>query len=161
MSWMFKDSVVTMKEIMSWLLKDPINSGLAQFDHAQLNSKKWPKGKKTKLSRMNFFLEKQLIKFSCTFWPLSLCKILKTFLGPIQSYEMCHFQVQNSPFVLNNIFLVQTIIITFIYLLALFIVQNFKNVLPADPEFWVYRKPFNEPCFFQLCLSTCHAKDQS
>ena len=26
------------------LTKDPINSGLAQFDHAQSNSKKWPKG---------------------------------------------------------------------------------------------------------------------
>ena len=29
---------------MSWLSKDPINSGLAQFDQAQPNSKKWPKG---------------------------------------------------------------------------------------------------------------------
>ena len=41
----------------------------------------------------------------------------------------CHFQVQNGPFVLNKIFLVQTIIITFIYLLALFILQNFKKFL--------------------------------
>ena len=37
---MFKDPVVIMKEIMPGLLKDPINSGLAQFDHAQSNSKK-------------------------------------------------------------------------------------------------------------------------
>ena len=44
MSWLFKDPVVIMKEIMSWLFKVPINSGLAQFDHAQSNSKKWPKG---------------------------------------------------------------------------------------------------------------------
>ena len=64
---------------------------------------------------MNLFLEKQLIKFSCTFWPLSFCKILKKFLGPI-------------PFVMNKFFLVQTII-TFIYLLALFIVQNLKKFL--------------------------------
>ena len=42
---------------------------------------------------------------------------------------MCHFQVQNELFVLNKIFLVQAIIITFIYLLALFIVQNFKKIL--------------------------------
>ena len=27
------------KEIMSWLFEDPINSGLAQFDHTQSNSK--------------------------------------------------------------------------------------------------------------------------
>ena len=40
--------------------------------------------------------------------------------------RMCHFRAQNDPLVLNKIFLVQTII-TFIYLLALFIVQNFKN----------------------------------
>ena len=44
MYWLFKDSVVTMKEIMSWLFKDPINSGLAQLDHAQSKSKKWPEG---------------------------------------------------------------------------------------------------------------------
>ena len=43
--------------------------------------------------------------------------------------RMCHFQAQNGPFVLNKFFLVQTIIITFIYLLALFIVQNLKKFL--------------------------------
>ena len=42
---------------------------------------------------------------------------------------MCHFRAQNGLFVMNKIFLVQTIIITFIYLLALFIVQNFKKFL--------------------------------
>ena len=42
---------------------------------------------------------------------------------------MSHFQAQNGPFVLNKIFLVQTIIITFIYLLALFTVQNLKKFL--------------------------------
>ena len=47
---------------------------------------------------------------------------------------MGHFQTQNGSFVLNNIFLVQTII-TFICLLVLFIVQNFKKILPADPIF--------------------------
>ena len=42
---------------------------------------------------------------------------------------MCHFQAQNGPFVVNKTFLVQTIITTFIYLLALFIVHNFKQFL--------------------------------
>ena len=41
---LFKDPVVIMEEIMSWLFKDLINSGLAQFDHDQSSSKKWPKG---------------------------------------------------------------------------------------------------------------------
>ena len=49
--------------------------------------------------------------------------------------RMCHFQAQNGPFVLKNFFLVKTIIITFIYLLALFIVQNLKKILTVDPEF--------------------------
>ena len=127
--------------------------------------------------------------------------------------RMCHFWAQNGPFVLNKIFLVQTII-TFIYLLALFIVQNLKKFLQqiqsyedvpfldpkqiffwkiiniiliylltpfivqnskkilADPELWgcavfgpktahfpkwefFFRKPVNEPCFFNSCLSAC------
>ena len=72
------------------------------------------------------------------------------------------FSVQNGPFTLNKISLVQTIIITLqiqsygfkmvhlpqtkffwkiidiilIYLLAAFIAQTFKKTLPADPELW-------------------------
>ena len=48
---------------------------------------------------------------------------------PIQSYEDVPFSGPNGPFVLNNFFLVQTIIISFIYLLTLFTVQNFKKLL--------------------------------
>ena len=43
--------------------------------------------------------------------------------------RMCHFRAQNGPFVLNKLFLVQTIIIIFIYLLPLFTVQNLKRFL--------------------------------
>ena len=42
---------------------------------------------------------------------------------------MCHFRAQNVPFVMNKFFLLQTIIFTFIYVLALFIVQNLKKFL--------------------------------
>ena len=48
---------------------------------------------------------------------------------------MCHFRVQNSPFVLNKKFLVQTIIITFIYLLAIFTVQNLKKSLKQSQSY--------------------------
>ena len=41
---LFMDPVVIMKKIMSWLFKDLTNSELAQLDHGQSNSKKWPKG---------------------------------------------------------------------------------------------------------------------
>ena len=58
MSWLFNDLVVIMKEIMSWLFKDPINSELGQFDHAQSNSKKWPKGWKDQIASNEFFSQK-------------------------------------------------------------------------------------------------------
>ena len=74
-------------------------------------------------------------------------------------------------FAMNKIFLIQTIIITFIYLLALFIVQNLKKFLqriqsyedaqflgpkwPISPNENFFRKPVNEPYFFYSCLSTC------
>ena len=46
------------------------------------------------------------------------------------SYEdKHHFRDQNGSFVLNKHFLVQTILITFVYLLALFTVQNLKKFL--------------------------------
>ena len=43
--------------------------------------------KNINLPQVNFFLKKQLIKFSSTYWLLSFCEILKKFLEPIQSYE--------------------------------------------------------------------------
>ena len=42
--------------------------------------------------------------------------------------RMCHFRVQDDPFVPNKCLFLQTIIITFIYLLAFFIVQNLKQI---------------------------------
>ena len=133
------------------------------------------KAKKIKLPQMNFFLEKQLIKFSCTYWPLSFCKILKKFLGLIQSYEDVPFSGPKWPICPEQNFLVQTIIITFIYLLALFIVQNLKKFLqriqsyedaqflgpkwPISPNDNFFRKPSNEPYFFHSCLSTCQISD--
>ena len=70
------------------------------------------KAKKIKLPQMNFFLKKQLINSSCTYWLLSFCKIFK------KIFRLIH-----------KMFLVQTIIFTFIYLLALFTMQNLKKFL--------------------------------
>ena len=58
MSWLFKDPVLIMKEIMSWMFKYPINSGLALFDYAQSNSKKWPEGQKDQIAPNDFFSRK-------------------------------------------------------------------------------------------------------
>ena len=139
------------------------------------------KAKKIKLLQMNFFLKKQLIKFSCIYWLLSFWKILKKFLGQIQSYEdmpfsgpkwpICHdqknfgtnhcyyFHLSLALFIVQNLkkflewiqsyedapflgpkwsicpnFFCRIVIIILIYLLAPFIGQNFKKILPADPE---------------------------
>ena len=117
MSWLFKDPVVIMEEIMSWLFKDPINSGLAQFDHAQSNSKNGLRAKKIKLPQMNFFLKKQLITFSCTYWPISFCEIFKKFLGPIQLWGCAIFGSKIAHLPQTNFFW-KIINITLIYLLA-------------------------------------------
>ena len=47
---------------------------------------------------------------------------------------MCNMQAQMANLTWTNFFLVQTIIITFLYLLALFIVQNLQKILTADPN---------------------------
>ena len=72
-------------------------------------------------------------------------KILKKLLELIQGYEMHHFRVQNSPFVINKTFLLKIIIIAFIYLLTLFIVQNFLKILQrilSCDHFWAQNGPF-------------------
>ena len=57
MFWLFKDPVGIMKEIMPGLFKDPINSGLAQFDHAQSNN--WTEN--GPFAQMRFFSENLLM----------------------------------------------------------------------------------------------------
>ena len=65
-----------------------------------------------------------------------------------------HFRAQNGPFAMNKI--LQTIIITFIYLLALFIVRNLKKFFTADPELRGYAifgpKMVHLPQFFFFFL---------
>ena len=60
--------------------------------------------------------------------PFHSAKILKEFLGPIQSFEDVPFFGSKWP-ICHQKKLVQTIIIIFFYLLALFIEQNLKKVL--------------------------------
>ena len=110
-----------------------------------------------------FFLVQTILLLSSTYWPFSLCKILKILtVDP---------ELWNAQFLGPKCFLGKLLIIILIYLLDPFIVQNFKKILPADPELWgcaifgpkmthfpeweIFRKPVNEPCFFQSCLSTC------
>ena len=79
---------------------------------------------------MNFVLEKQLIKFSCTYESLSICKIyIKKILELIQGYEdVCHFWDQNSPFARNKTFWGINHCYYFHLPVALFTVQNLKEI---------------------------------
>ena len=101
-------------------------------------------------------------------------KLKKKLLEPIQSYEDVPFSSPKWPNCPEQKILVQTII-TFIYLLALFITENLKKFLQQiqsyeDVQFFgpkwsispnknFFRKPINEPCFFHSCLSTCQKSE--
>ena len=62
----------------------------------------------------------------------------------IQSYEdKLHFQDQNGSLFLNKIFLAQAVVITVIYLLALFIVQSYRRFrIMRMYHFWVQNGQF-------------------
>ena len=81
------------------------------------------------LSWTKFFWYKPLLLLSSTYWPFSLCKILKNSYDRSRVTRMCHFWAQNGPFAPNKIFW-KTINIT----PTPFIVQNFKKILLADQE---------------------------
>ena len=112
--------------------------------------KNGPKAKKIKLSQMNFFLEKQLLKLSCTCCPLSFCKILKKFIGPIQSYEDVPFSGPKWPVCNEQIFLGTNHYYYFHLPVGLFHCANFKKFLQwiqsyEDVPFlspnWSFRSP--------------------
>ena len=77
----------------------------------------------------------------------------------VQSWvmRMRHFRDQNDPFVMNIFFfLVQTIITTFIFLLALFIVKNFKKFLQSynNAQFFGPKWSICPKCFFGKLLTS-------
>ena len=94
------------------------------------------KVKKIKLPQMNFFLEKQLIKFSCTYWALWFCKIFKKILRADPELQECAIFGPKMVHLPPKKFFEKIINITLNYLLAPFIVQKFKKILPADSELW-------------------------
>ena len=73
--------------------------------------------------------------------PFILQNLQKEFLELIQSYQDVPFSGQKWPICPEQFFFVETIIITFIYLLALFIVQNLQNILTADPKICTFFGP--------------------
>ena len=92
MLWLYKDPVVIMKKIMFWLFKDLINSGLAQFDLAKSNSKKWPKGWKNQIAPNEFCSRKGTKK--APFILQNICKINLSyyFCLPIGPFHCAKFK---------------------------------------------------------------------
>ena len=131
MSWLFKDPSVIRKEVMPWLLRIQLTVAWLNLTMPNQTVKNSLKAKKIKLPQMNFVFEKQLIKFSCSYQPFSFCKILiKKILELIQSYEdVHHFWDQNSPFALNKKIFCISNCYYFTLPMALFIVQNLKEIL--------------------------------
>ena len=82
-------------------------------------------GKLPVLNHKHSFSNKQTCSLSSILYYILIKKPSSKFLEVITVMRMCHFRMyQNGPFVL-----VQIIIITFIYLLAISIVQNLKKFL--------------------------------
>ena len=61
--------------------------------------------------------------------PFTFCKILKKFLEPTQSYEMCHFQAQNGPFVPKKFFFCSNHFYQFHLYIGTFHCAKFKKFL--------------------------------
>ena len=94
-----------------------------------------------------FFWKKLLISFSSTYWPLSLCKILKILTADPELWGCVIFGPKMVHLRQTKIFLEKIINIIFIYLLATFIVQNFKNSYSGPRvmtmrHFWAQNRPF-------------------
>ena len=89
----------------------------------------------------NFFWYKPVLLLSSTYWPFSMCKILKNSYSGSRVMR-CAILGAKMVHLLQTFFFLKIINIILIYLLNPFIEQNFK-------------KPVNEPFFFHSCLFTC------
>ena len=119
----------------------------------------------------NFFWYKSLLLLSATYWPFSLCKMLKKFLQRIQSYKNVSFlgpKWFSCP--KQKVFLKKIMNIIFIYWPLSFckIFEKFFQRIQSYEmhNFWAqngpfpqmrifFWKPVNEPFLFHSCLSTC------
>ena len=135
MSWLFKDPVVTMKEIMSWPFKDPIvTMTWLNFNHVQSNSKKWPK--KIKLPQISFFFGKTTNKISmyllAPFILQNFNKILRAdpelWGCAISGPKMIHL-------FWKNFFWYKPLLLRYVHLpIEPFYCAKFKKILKANPE---------------------------
>ena len=89
---------------------------------------------KDQIAPNKFFLEKLLIEFSCSYYPLSFGKILKTFLEPIQSYEDVSFLSLKWAICLEQKFFGTYHYHYFHLPIGPFHCAKFKKIYTVDPE---------------------------
>ena len=112
------------------------------------------KAKKIKLPQMKFFSRKA-IKFSCTYSPISFCKILKEFFELIQSYQDVPFSATKWPICPEQFFLVYTNHYYYFHLsVGPFYCAKFTtnyygwSKVVRMPHFWTQNGPFSQNNFF-------------
>ena len=120
-----------------------------------------------------FFGYKPLLLLSSTFWPFSLCKILKHSYSRSRVTRTCHFWAQNGPLATplspkKNFWKIINIIL--IYLFAPLLCKILKKFFQWMCNFWVQNEPFSQMRIFSenLLMSLVsfihvylHAKNQS
>ena len=138
-----------------------VNSGLAQFDHAQSNSKKWPI-----CPEQFFFCTNHYYYFNLPIGSFHCAKFKKILTADPELWDVPFLGPKWSICPKQNFF-GKIIKVILIYLLLPFIVQNsssgsrvvrmhsFGPKMAHFPNEIFFRKPVNEPCFFHSCLSTC------
>ena len=115
--------------------------------------------------KKNFFWYKPLLLPSPTYWPFSLCKILKKSYSGSRVMRIHHFWAQNGPSP-PQVFFLKIIDIILIYLLALSFCKISKTFFqqiqsydaqflgpkwPISPNENFFKEPITEPCFFHIC----------
>ena len=106
------------------LWADPELSGCAIFSHEMAH-----------LSWAIFFGTNHYYYFHVPVDPFYCAKYTTNSFGWSKVVRMPHFWTLNGPFSQNNFFW-KIINIIFIQVLASFIVQSFKKILPVDPGLW-------------------------
>ena len=119
----------------------------------------------------NFFGTNYYYYFHLAIGPFHCAKLKKIVTKDPELWGCTIFGPKMVPFASHKFFFLKIINIILIYQLVPFIVQNFKKILPADPEWWKLfgpkmahfpkwhlkkKQPVNEPCFFHSCLSIFH-----
>ena len=123
------------------------------------------------LSWTKNFWYKPLLLLLSTYWPFSLCRILKNSYSGSRIMTMHHFWTQNGPFAPNNFFLENYYYHSHLPISSFHCAKFKKNSscrsrVMRTCSFWAqnglfpqmtvfFRKPVHEPCFFSLCLSRC------